>query len=620
MKKTISIIPFLLMLFVLQAQEQLIPLQNNENTNKNRKAGVLTLPFFDNFSQTGIYPSPDLWADKNAFVNNSYPVEPVNYGVATLDALDSTGNIYAYGSTGTFIADKLTSLPVKLDSLEENGTMRPYLLSDSVYFSFYYQPQGLGSIPARDDSLVLQFKTYQNGVPVWKNVWAAPGDTLEIFYGENGTYFKQVILPVDSIYFIPDFQFRFMNYASLSSIPSWQSNTDQWNIDQVYLNKGRNVHDIYYPCVDFVNNPPNILHPYTSLPLRHFDPAYAEDSYNLFIGNTDSLTHAVNYQNEFTFEILEDNFTYSGESAPFQYNEVFATVPLGYGNLNTALTGYVDSAAATFSETLTCDELGINKSRTHYLIFHNYFAYDDGTPEAGYGVTGANPQFAFQFITKEVDTLRGMKIYFNKTLSNANNQYFTIGVWNDAQNKPGLLLYESEIFTMEDTVPAGYQNFIFDDGGFEMGVGTYYIGIRQSSNKIINIGFDRNNDNHSFLFWNADGSWLPSSMEGSVMMRPLFGHLTTDGIRDHVSTKQQPFSLYPNPYNGGTLTFIFPEKYSGENINGQLNVYNTTGEKLYSGKYFNNNRMRFPFLQPGLYIIELLRSNGDIFRTKLIVK
>ena len=55
----------------------------------------LVLPFFDDFSTSRVLPNEDLWEDKYAFINSDYPIEPISIGVATLDAIDNMGNVYA---------------------------------------------------------------------------------------------------------------------------------------------------------------------------------------------------------------------------------------------------------------------------------------------------------------------------------------------------------------------------------------------------------------------------------------------------------------------------------------------------------------------------------------------
>ena len=52
----------------------------------------------------------------------------------------------------------------------------------------------------------------------------------------------------------------------------------------------------------------------------------------------------------------------------------------------------------------------------YYQTFKNYFAFDDGTAEAGYGINGLgsrNAMFAYRFRSFIEDTLRAINICFN---------------------------------------------------------------------------------------------------------------------------------------------------------------------------------------------------------------
>ena len=104
--KTIILIFCLLtaMSATLRAQEMLTGVTRNaviaKAAAKSQPTRDITtpvkLPFIEDFS-TGVgYPNPNYWTDRQAFVNNSYPIYPPSIGVATLDALDENGRIYAH--------------------------------------------------------------------------------------------------------------------------------------------------------------------------------------------------------------------------------------------------------------------------------------------------------------------------------------------------------------------------------------------------------------------------------------------------------------------------------------------------------------------------------------------
>ena len=181
---------------------------------QERMMSSFSLPFFDDFSNYKGYPKSTHWENQDAFVNTNLPFEPLNIGVATLDALDSLGNprnIVSSSSHGD--ADYLTSIPLDVSSYTQ------------LYFSFYFQPEGIGNAPEGNDILELEFKDSSG---VWISVW----DTI----GFNVSPFQKIAMTIDNLAFLHDnFQFRFHNKATLSG------NFDHWHIDNVLLTENYNL-------------------------------------------------------------------------------------------------------------------------------------------------------------------------------------------------------------------------------------------------------------------------------------------------------------------------------------------------------------------------------------------
>ena len=104
-------------------------------------AASIDLPFFDDFSNYTGYPNAFLWQDLDVYVNRSLASNPINLGVATFDGLDSLGNprnIFSEFSQGP--SDFLTSQTIDISS------------ESIVYFSFYFQAQGIGNQPESNQS------------------------------------------------------------------------------------------------------------------------------------------------------------------------------------------------------------------------------------------------------------------------------------------------------------------------------------------------------------------------------------------------------------------------------------------------------------------------------------
>ena len=76
------------------------------------------------------------------FINNTYSDKQITCGIATFDALDSNGRLYATASSYGFKADQLTSQPLNLN----------YTAGDNIWLSFFYQAGGLGDPPEPNDS------------------------------------------------------------------------------------------------------------------------------------------------------------------------------------------------------------------------------------------------------------------------------------------------------------------------------------------------------------------------------------------------------------------------------------------------------------------------------------
>ena len=146
MNKKLFLLPLLvLMLASAGSAQEYITGFNHGGTYPESKVSrpdnePLSLPFFDDFSGSGIYPDESRWQTNNVFVNSGFPYMPVNHGTATLDVVNRFGVVYPNGSSNPFLADSLMSCPIRLDSINGDA-LSP---ADSLYFSFYYQPGGFG--------------------------------------------------------------------------------------------------------------------------------------------------------------------------------------------------------------------------------------------------------------------------------------------------------------------------------------------------------------------------------------------------------------------------------------------------------------------------------------------
>lgn len=594
----------------------------------------ISMPFFEDFSSDYIYPSTDRWIDHYGFVNNDYPVFPVNIGALTMDAINDSGLLYKQAIPGPacFIADHLTSRYIRLDSVF-TPVARKLTPADSVYLSFYYQPQGRAYRgPAANDSLILQFLTkpgYDTLVPgdtvvthvpdKWNMIWYANGMQLDTFYLLNNKYFMQVMVPVtDTTYFRKKFCFRFLNYVSLasSSEPSWQSNCDQWNIDNVYLNTGRTINDTVYPELRFIERSPSMLDHYESMPYPQYcdDPTNEiRDTINLLISNRDITSHLSTYGYTMANESGSFNKIYNGGNyniQPYYTNGYVTWQPFAHPDVPYIFPiSSADSAVFKITHIVRDNAPGSTFGDTlvGYQRFYNYYSYDDGTPEAGYGLSPAGSKLACKFkLNKSPDTLRAIRFYFNHTLGKNNQQWFYLCVWNDNAGNPGDTIW-SELVMPRFTDSLNKFVTYHIPGGLRI-TGTFYVGWIQTTNDNLNVGFDRYNNSQLQIYYNSLGQWTNSSFTGSLMIRPVVGKPIPVGINEN-TPQSIVLKVYPNPCTSGYLHLQATGQPDATMAASSLTISNIYGQGLIHQRF--SASVDVSSLPNGLYFLELNGVDGS---------
>lgn len=571
--------------FSLNAQETLRGLQVNPAVQKLHKAvknkteqktkqekAALELPFFDDFAKSVGYPDESLWTNKYTFTNKSYAYLPISVGVATFDAIDGTGAIYPDAGTFAFPADTLTSTYINLDYPGDN----------TIFLSFFYQPGGLGDTPEIKDSLLLEFFSADSAkwYKKWHVVYNANDSVLtEKYFLKDDTTnttikadsldnlnhrFQQVFIPVNEDQYLTDtFQFRFRNYASLSvgsSTESQASNVDQWNLDYVLLDQNRSANDTIYNDFAFVEPVSSLLNNYEAIPWPHYQRASAYEI-------NDSVTTV--YRNLYgnptekekwlkVTDLLGPTGVYDGK--------IGAVDPILYMQIDTLSTNIdynfpisldEDSAlfeVQTYFKNSSESDLRYqwNDTTTRYQKFYNYYAYDDGTSESGYGIIGEgteNAMVAMRFRTYEEDTLRGVQFYFNQVLNNANQYSFKFHVWKESENLPGNIVYTQEGLKPENADELNKFITYKLDSAIVLN-GNFFIGWQKiGTTEMLNVGFDVNKVNNNKLYYNFAGNWIKSQLEGTVMIRPVFGkdiNISTN-VEQPDPFDQTEYTIYPNP-------------------------------------------------------------------------
>ncbi len=597
----------------IYGQEVVLPLYSNpeaEDFYNNQKIqpkkatspDTLDIPFIDDFSDSHVAPDQQRWTDKQVYINSKYPVYPPSNGVATFDAYDFNGAPYQNAGSQPFIADYLTSRPINLE----------YPPEDSIYLSFFYQPKGIGETPDESDSLCLQFLDRESND--WTTIWAVPGSELKEF--------ELVMIPVTSENFLYNgFQFRFFNYASHSSnqdYPDLRANVDHWNIDYVYMNNNRNISDTIFRDVCFVEPLSSILSGYESIPWLHFESAFftqIKPFIKAVIANHDSITR--NVSKRLTIRDITTG------QAP--YNTTPTANDLASGDTTHHLYAYDypfnfgtgDSAILEIKATVLTDNFDYkpNDTITYIQKFKNYYALDDGSSEAGYGLRGQgskNASVAVKFDAFEDDTLRAVDFYFNQVVDSVNlNYYFYLKVWDDNAGKPGEEVYSQLGVKPEYNKLNKFVRYYLDEPIPVSEV--FYIGWTKTVDKIVNIGMDLNRNNSQRNFFNM-GGWERSKFPASIMMRPVVSKkdITISAESIHETTKEFDLTVYPNPA-GSYLNFranLLPQNEY------YITIRDISGRIVKRIPSVDNSRINVSDLENGLYFFSLSEEKIGLIATR----
>gem|GEM_PF-659802 len=625
---------------VVHAQELLTPLQCRpaamQVSPASKQTPALRLPFFDDFSDYTGAPDAARWLQPSgAWVNRDYDALPPTLGMVTLDAIDARGQLYSHASTSLFAADTLQSLPIRLDSVWDNAphAARP---SDSICFSFYYLPGGgsgpewerVGSRPGPQDSLILEF--WNAAQSAWSRVWSTGGNSVDSLVAATGHRWQRVALMIeDEDFFSVDFAFRFRNLCSLDDnpLPGFAGNADQWLLDYIWLDACRSRHDSTMHDVAFVGAPPSMLKHFQSMPARQYTPDAMADSLQIVITNRYSSPIATRYQYSVYAPDGSRVAFYDGGYAnvpPFLPDEVYQTAP-AHARPPVPFTFPVGEGDQTFlirhevREGVGGDERGENDVMTFEQHFADYFAYDDGLPEKGYGVVSTGQsRIAVMFQMSVADTLTAVAFFFNRTLNDENTGItFRVAVWNDAGGVPGEMLYCDEALRVADAAQVGsFQRYALE---WPLVVsGTVYVGLVQQMPGYINLGFDCGRDRRSRCFYSTGNVWRTTVYSGSLMVRPYFGRAAVTGL--DVPTLRDPavLTLFPNPVRE-TLHL----NLTGINTEGSVAVvYDVMGRPVLTAAVGGGQAAAIPVttLGKGCYLLVLRDSRGNTIASKRFIK
>lgn len=595
------------------AQINIIPLSGPNTQKAQARVAVptaLTLPFFDDFSGNNQGLEPTKWLPSGGvLVNNSYSNNHPTLNIVTFDGLKADGRPYVF--TNSFAegpVDTLTSQPINL---------AVYAPADSVYMSFFWQNRSLGDLPNTNDSLRLQFLT--NG-GIWQTVWTVKGDV-------EATNYQQVLLPIRArLYLHEQFQFRFQAFGRQSG------QFDIWNIDYVYINKGRSANDKYYRDLAVRKSVSPLLKRYRSMPLKQLLGTSTQD---LADSLSTDVTYLFNNENFFDYTaILQNELTgtilYQNEQRNIRISGITdTTIPsvalqLKLNNIKDKLQGDSIVLKASFRLSTTDDntlQRKMNDTISTRTVLSNYYAYDDGSAEAGAYLGKGFGRIAAQFINNKPDAVAGVRLNLLPMLTNLEGNPITIQIMDNNKGKPGNVIRSLYTKVSYANVINGFVEYAIEPVAVK---DTFYIGILQfTDSEPIILGLDNNSPQYSGkYFYNLSSEWINLSTvannqtfaaaKGSLMMRPVMGGIVKDVVLGTEYEEQNKYlAVYPNPSNG----VIFWNDNSLKNVE----IVDLQGKSVWKEKV-NTSQLTVDTLNSGTYILLLSNERNTFVRKINIIR
>jgi hypothetical protein len=592
--KYIFLVFFNCIAFFLSSQEVctdlvIDPIYSLNNTNLLNKGFPNDFLFFDDFSAENVFVNNNLWDFSSVKVTRNYAINPPSLGVATFDGLNEYGLARDFSVINSSApSDTLLSKPIDLSGLS------------AAFFMFYFQGKGLGETPEIQDKLVLEFF---NG-SFWVEKWSSFGVAMLEFE-------KEVIIIDSAQYLTNDFKFRFRNYATISG------NFDHWHIDYLVINELLNVSDTTeLNDVSFVYSSPSFLNRYYEMPWTHFlnnEATELKDSIDVILRNNSASVNV-----DFQFNVYENNsqiYHYpiigvSRNVTILDYDTIgnfsFTNPPIDIQS-NIFNSFELDSASFLVQYIIKTSNSDIKNNDTlyHDQNFLSHFAYDDKSAESAYGINTNGAMLAYEFKLNRPDTLRAIQMYFPQMLDSVSDIPFKLTIWKDI-NGQGNVLYQQDVYPVH-TENGNYHTYYLDSL-FQL-VGTFYVGWEQTTDDLLNIGLDKNNNANEYMYYNVGSGWLNSSYLGSWMIRPI---LSMNQIVSNVPNKNNTYRVYPNPATHN----LFIESTDNSNL---ISIYTLNGILIRKFKYnLNIIQIDVNDIASGAYILKISNDSGVNYQKILI--
>jgi hypothetical protein len=464
----------------------------------------------------------------------------------------------------------------------------------------------------------LSFKAEDS---TWVQVWSVAGQS-------NSADFAQVLIPIKDVKFLhKGFQFAFSTYTRQVG------NANHWHLDYVVLDENRSVTIDWYNDYAIQSIPSSLLKNYYTMPYEHFKvnpvsetaPSVTFRASNLLnIGKNILVRHEATSDGN---TLVSTNFIDNSNNILAQ-SSAERTLPIfNFANLSGSKPVIIHTVSV--QENGVVNDYKENDNITVQLEFEDYYAYDDGSAERGFGFDqNTNPsniegQIAIGFNVLKQERLYAIATYFNEAVFDVTSRRFRYRIWKNLAGVDGAaadeLIYESELQVPDYNSANGERTFSahYLDTNLILSPGKYYIGWWQPEIFNLNVGWDMNFGNtqnpnrpNPMLYFNTFDIWSKSGVpDGTLMMRPHFG----DSVGIYLGVPEQQVNnkqikVYPNPASSIVhLTAEFA----------QVSLYTMSGVLLKSEQ--NKTSLAVNDVPEGLYYLRLVNEKGELFTSKIVI-
>jgi hypothetical protein len=412
-------------------------------------------------------------------------------------------------------------------------------------------------------------------------------------------------------------------------------NANHWHVDYVLLDKDRSSIDDSYNDYAIQNAPSPLLNSYTQMPYSHFsvNPMnHIVDSVYLRLSNLykDPKTLQIRHQASINDSLIASSeFKNSTKNIDAQASAVRNLPPYS------TFTGLSSEDPIIIDRMVEVRENGVandykrNDSISFTQEFSDFYAYDDGTVEQGFGFDqNTNPsniqgQVAYGFDIAKEDTLYAIATYFNQAVYDVSRKRFNYRIWKDLSGVNSAtedeIIYESEELFPTYSSVNNWRTFTphYLDTTLILSPGRYYIGWVQKSMFNLNVGWDKNygySNNpdkiNRNIYYKTFSNWSNNDLPtGTIMMRPHFG--TPKEIYasvNRIDLGNNSIKIYPNPAND--IVYL-PRVFS------HIRICDLHGKQIL--EFWNNSNLNVSGLKEGAYFVFLNDNLKRFYTAKLII-